>query len=235
MKITDTVFFCMPKDEELQFPAMSMLQAYVNAFQPRMKANDASHGKATYSLRYAHDMSMEDWEFFRRAGFEVDVQPEETSSLRETAEFLIVMSDVAILPFMHTGKHAGQACAVCTGTQGELFYPRLRRVVMRKDDPVWLDALDVCALELLLDAQDDQYTGVIGPASRFTFLAAAMGLAVIEIVPEGRPMNWLSKFANPWYRYVDAAYDVDSQVTAALNNINGLLGRMVALERERAG
>lgn len=46
------------------------------------------------------------------------------------------------------------------------------------------------------------YKMVIGVRSGLTYLAAALGRAVVEIYPTDRHRNWLSKWSNPFYQMI---------------------------------
>lgn len=197
MKIVDCVLFKMPKDKEYQFPAMSVLHAWVASFAPKMKSNDASFGKAAWELEYDVEMNPEDWNFFARAGYKL---PKEQTHPMSGLDMVVDMTDERISSFRDTKKHVFQICVAMSGLQVNAttlpFVRRIRPALSGK----WVTNPSE---ELLLNAQDGDLTGVIGPAGRETFLAASMGVGIVELVPEGRPRNWLSKYANPLYRVIE--------------------------------
>jgi protein involved in ribonucleotide reduction len=61
---------------------------------------------------------------------------------------------------------------------------------------------------------DTEVTGITAARSAVTYLAAAKGLAVVEIAPPGE-MNWLTKFQNKLYRLVVAYGTGDLQAMTA--------------------
>lgn len=58
-----------------------------------------------------------------------------------------------------------------------------------------------------------RYKLVVGVRSGLTYLAAALGRAVVEIYPTDRHRNWLSKWSNPFYQMI---YGDPGQVTPEL-------------------
>jgi len=211
-EITDTVVFVMPRDHELQFPAMSALQMFVDGYKERCRQTDASMGKVTYRLSYEAIMPKEDWEFFASVGYKVAQEP---SELLYTQPSLVAdMSDARLNSFINGGRHAAQVCGLITGVGVCPPFPRLKQVrIKRLGLPAWL--VDP-HLSMLIDAKDNEITGVLGKAGRETTLAAAMGLAVIEIVPDGRPRSWLSKWMSPLYH---ATSDNEDQIWRAKQSI----------------
>lgn len=211
IEVIDRVRFVMPRDLELQFPAMATVQAWVGVYQHKMAHNDTSMGKATWKLEYQLDMPDEDLQFFRKAGL---VLTQEPVQLQSQVDMLIDMSDENLLKFKEFDKHALQACAILSGLPVTIApFPRLRFVKPSLKN-VWMEVSGNCCndpngelfkykFERLLDIQDYEITGVYGLAGRWTFLAAAMGLAVIEILPRDRSRRWLSKYASGLYRSIE--------------------------------
>ena len=61
LTIIDEVLFRMPVDLELQFPAMAVLQSFVNGYDEKMHANNpVKDGSVTFELRYDVEMPDED-------------------------------------------------------------------------------------------------------------------------------------------------------------------------------
>lgn len=211
-KVIDRVVYVMPKDRELQFPAMAIVQTYVNTYDQKIQSNDLSRGSAVYELMYDLVMPEEDWKFFLDAG--TTLAKPRTRGLR--ADLYADMSDEKLLQFLHTGRHAAQACRIISGVEA-LPYPHVRQVQFRYTDKKWALLGDLrnsllnvdyplvpIAPQDLLQVQSDEFTGVVGFAGWGTYLAVSMGLPVVEIVADDRPRNWLSKWANKGYRVVDS-------------------------------
>ena len=74
--------------------------------------------------------------------------------------------------------------------------------------------------------EDQKYTGFIGRASWESYLVASMGMPIIEIVPEGRPRAWLSKFLNGGYRVIEHGVDVDWAIQEATASVHQELTKM---------
>lgn len=195
--ILDSTQFIMPRDWELQFPAMATLQAYVAVFKQKMQHNDATFGTKRWDIVYQIDIPDADLDFFKQAGL---LLAKDSEPLTEV-DMLVDFSDAKLEWFKTCGKHVLQACAMLSGLPVTITpFPRLKNVKPSMSN-LWLEVNgnDTPDFDLLKIA-DNQITGVYGLAGRWTFLAASMGLAVIEILPPGRPKRWLSKYANPLYR-----------------------------------
>lgn len=221
MLVTDRVHFIMPKDRELQFPAMSALSTYVNGYKQRTKMNDPSGGKAKFELEYSVEMAESDWQFFKRAGLVLDQEP---VAILETSgpvpgwygygDMVANMSDDRINSFINNGKHSSSVCALMCGVAAAPLL-NLRKVKPKTGSPSWAS---ICSgfvetvpagheqpfTDWLLETQDERLTGVVGKAGVETYLAASMGLGVVEIQPVGRPRYWLSKWLNSRYRMVES-------------------------------
>ena len=52
MVASEDILFIMPKDRELQFPAMAALQSYVNDYKVKMQANTVTAEMPEYRFRY---------------------------------------------------------------------------------------------------------------------------------------------------------------------------------------
>lgn len=216
MEQIDYVHFIVPKDKELQFPAMATLQEFVNTYVVRAKNNDTSRGKQTTVLEYTVDMPEEDWLFFVALG--LTLQHLRYSHLARTHPDMIVdMSDDKLNAFKGGGKHATSVCNLLAGVQCPAI-PKIKAVAPRMAGHRWL----VVGQELeylvgqdstrffmgtgedLLRAQDNEWSGVIAHAGRVTYHAAAIGIGVVEILPQNRSVAWLSKWVNTAYRVVSA-------------------------------
>ena len=213
--IIDRVRFLMPKDRELQFPAITIVQSYVNNFDAKWKANVYNNPRYRFELRYDVAIADEDWAFFRKAGLAL---PQDREPLNDVdAEFDLTEEKLA--QFDKCEKHVCQVYGALTGV-GCPPLPEIRRVLPGKQ--WWVlgsyDGDDLLALK------DDICAGFIGKAGWETYLAAAMGLPVIEYCIPGRPRNWLSKWTNPYYRVIDEAKgNVQLQIESAVASIEQVL------------
>jgi hypothetical protein len=236
MLITEQALFKMPKDQELQFPAMAVLQSYVNSYSEKMKANDVSYGTARFRLFYDAEMPEEDWQFFQRAGLKL-------STNRVKLEHLDMVFDLTedrVESMCSSGKHVCQIYGVMTGV-GCPAWPTLRKVHPKMDGgttwgvgegvhKAWADVarthcnqLVLLDADTLLSAEDNQWTGVIGRASRLTYLACSMGIPTIEILPENREVSFLSKFGFSAYRVIERQENVERGIAQAMANIHQVL------------
>lgn len=208
MLLVDRVLFRMPRDRELQFPAMAVVQAFVRGFKEKMRVADVSRGAATYELQWDLEMSANDFSFFVAAG--ATFGSIRTPNL--VPDMVVDLSDERLEQYKDSGKHACQICGIMSGVAC-MPVPSLRHVKPRLQNKVWgvvgeksIDTtypLVPLTIDNLLEAEDGAYTGVVGHAGVGTYLAAAMGIAVIEILPLGRPRNWLTKWQNKGYRLID--------------------------------
>lgn len=208
MQVVDHVLFKMPLDKELQFPALAVAQAFVRGFREKMRVSDVSRGAANYELQWDVAMPEEDFKFFIAAG--ATFGSVRTEGL--VPDMIVDLTDERLEQYKDSGKHACQICGVMSGVAC-MPVPALRQVKPRLRNKVWgmvgaktiITDYPLAPLTVshLLGAQDEIYTGVVGLAGVETYLAAAMGIAVIEILPLGRPRNWLSKWQNKGYRLID--------------------------------
>lgn len=229
MIITEHVRFLLPKDLELLFAAMAVVQNYVNTYPQKMANASPQHGK--FRLRYDMDISEEDWQLFRNAGLVLNTLPENLPL--EHVDAIFDLREERITQFQQsTNKHACQICGIVTGVSCPPM-PMVRRVRPKLDKFEWrafLDVADYCDEMrlvnpgMLLRLSSDEWTGIVGYASWGTYLAASMGLAVIEIQPAGRPRNWLSKWTNPFYRMIQTTDEFRmAYVIAAMKSIEEAL------------
>jgi hypothetical protein len=218
MIATEDILFIMPKDREMQFPAMSALQRYVTDYEIKMQANCVTPTLPEYRMRYQVDISDEHWEFFRRLGIELKQDREEIGF----PDSVIDLSDDRLLKFYNSEKHCSQICAAIAGVEAPPF-PKVKLVKCGKwsgtlfclDNlrlkPEFIPEDVVCtstALEEMLHWQEVDGTSILTPIvigfqSWQTYAIAAMGLPLVEILPRGRGLNWLSKWKNAVYRMIE--------------------------------
>lgn len=242
MEIVDRVLFRLPQDLELQFPAIAVLQAFVNEYDANMAANNVSPEKVdTYKLQYAVDMATADWEFFVRLGLVLTHQP--VVELDAAPHMVVDYSDDKLNHYQLKGKHVGQLCGSMLGIACPPI-PVIRRVASRKilpfrwavlesvpfsvSDKLINDTREFVPADAVLYTLNGQLTGVVGVASRETYAIASMGLPVVEIVPASRPLYWLSKFSNIGYRAVVAdSSDLAPLLEVAMEDLEALCIRQV--------
>lgn len=233
IEIPDNVLFNMPKDRELQWAAMTIVQKWVNNYEIRMEKNDASSGRAQYVLRYELGMPNEDFQIFRRAGLELRQQP---GMLTGHPDMVIDLSDERLNRWKDSGKHVNQVCGYMCGEEA-IAVPLIRRVhpglggrwgVLAPRDSISLYG-EVITEEDLFKAVDGEWEGIIGYADWRMYLASAMMLPTIEICPNGRNKRWLSKFCNLGYRMIQAEQgnDIGSRIESAQQSIRAMLRRKV--------
>ena len=200
----DRAMFLMPRDKELQFPAVAVLQAYVNKFQAQNR--DPMYNPTGLQSELAWDLRMNkaDWQTFLDAGLALETQPEPI----EDYDVLMDMSDRRLQEKDWPDKHAAQVCGFITGVAAGPTV-QVRGVKPKVDSFVWrtvgydarYDA--VTTMQELLTLKDGEITGVVGVAGPETYMAVCMGLAVVEILPPGRGRNWLSKWTSAGYRMIE--------------------------------
>lgn len=208
MQVVDRVLFRMPLDRELQFPAMAVVQAFVRGFNDKMRVSDVSRGVATYDLAWDVSMPEEDFRFFLDAGAKFG----NVRTRHLVPDMIVDLTDERLEQYKDSGKHACQVCGIMSGVAC-MPVPSLRQVMPRLKNKVWgvvgAKAINTdyplvpLTIEHLLEAEAESYTGVVGYAGVETYLAAAMGIAVVEVLPPGRPRNWLTKWQNKGYRLID--------------------------------
>jgi hypothetical protein len=235
MNIHEDVLFLMPTSREMQFPAMSALQAYVNLFQTKMTNNNYIVGDTpVFSLRYWCDMSDEDWQFFQSLGIDLKQDREPIQS----PDAVVDLSLQRLLAFDVPGgiKHCAQICSAIAGVEAPPF-PKVRP---RKPDPLMkrivtvqsIAGAEVISREEFMNLPDGVIGALVGYRGWETYMAAAQGLPVIEVLPQGCNPAWLSKWSNPFYRAVEADGSMDELIQAALANLRGILRWLY--ERDRA-
>jgi len=237
MIATEDVLFVMPKDRELQFPAMAALQMYVNNYEIKMQANCVLPTMPTYKFRYWAEMSDDDWNLFQRLGIELKQQREQLTF----PDTVIELNDERLLSFFNSEKHAAQVCSAIAGVETPP-YPLVKQAHAGEWSG-WLMCIGPYALSLSADnappdcfvsnltsdelltmpAHGNEITAaiVIGYQSWETYAAAAMGLSVIEILPKNKGANWLSKWKNPLYRVIEE--DHLDRLPATLKNLKEVM------------
>jgi hypothetical protein len=235
MTITEVAYFLMPTDLELQFAAMAIVQNYVNGYAGRARDPAYNPGQANYILQWRTSPNT-NWDLFTKAGLVLCI-PRSEEEVVSIPDLVVDLREEKLDPALWPGKHACQAAGVLAGVAPPPL-PVVRRVKPCYNADQWVvvakDASEIlamfnlpCAISIDIDgivaAKDGAISGVIGVAGAETYLAAAMGLPVIEIQPEGRPRNWLSKFTAPHYRMVahSGIVPVPVQVHRAFTSING--------------
>lgn len=209
--IHDSVRFIMPTEREYQFPAMAIVQEYVNGYDQKMHLNNVmpeAHQK--FVLHYDCVMSDADWDFFQRAGIKLVKDKEPLDSL----EMEIDMSIDHAMKFFNSQRHVSQVYGQFCGINISAF-PQMRTVAQHPDWKVIILAgsyrgttgidIEHCITgEQLLDVKDGELTCVVGYAGWETYLAASMGLYVAEIRRPEVPRNWLSKWVSPFYYQLES-------------------------------
>lgn len=236
MKIHEDVLFIMPSEREYQFPAMSALQAYVNCFQTKMSNNNYVVGVTpVFSLRYWCDMSDEDWLFFQFLGIDLKQDREQIGY----PDAVVDLSLQRLLAFDVPGgnKHCAQICSAIAGVEAPPFpkvRPRKPDALMQRIVTVHpeISGPELISQEEFMRLPDGVIGAVVGYRSWITYMAAAQGLPVVEVLPYGCNPAWLSKWSNPFYRAVEADDTMDELVQAALTNLRGILRWLY--ERDRA-
>lgn len=247
MQVIDKVKFIMPVDRELQFAAMSILQAYVNGYDNKMLVNDTSPNKdAKYILRYNCDMCSCDWEFFQQIGLKLTYDRGQLDGL----DMLVDFSWPRVEGYLH-GRHLAEVYGSLVGVESRPL-PDIRRIKPRGVMPFrWIAMNDILDLTYntnrndshtsiecyssdqdLICLQDYECTGFIGRAGYETYLAASMGLPVIEIIPDDRQIGFLSKFTNRGYRVIVDCNprEMKRLVSGAVKNLEILCANIAAAE-----
>lgn len=233
---TEDILFLMPRDKEMQFPAMAALQMYVNYYQFKMQCNCVLPEPPEYQFRYKVEMDAEDWAFFQGLGIELKQDP--VAEIGFPAQ-VIELTDDRLLHFQNSEKHCAQICAAVTGVEAPPF-PKVVKPVGVTEFCGWI-LTDGCLMwdaavlhrpdwVLSLFAIDEWVGGsivlpdmpiMIGMQGRETYAACTLGLPVIEILPKRRSANWLSKWKHPLYRLVEE--DQLDRIPDAIENLKAVL------------
>jgi hypothetical protein len=126
-------------------------------------------------------------------------------------------------------KHCGQICAAIAGVEAPPF-PKIhirrpdftmQNVFTLKGDPIAGDFREV-TIEELMDMEDGEIGCFVADQGWETYMVAAQGLPVIEIIEDYRQVQWLSKWSNGYYRAIELE-QADALLPATLENIRGVL------------
>lgn len=223
---TDSVRFLLPTSREYQFPAMAVVQAFVNGFQRKMVSNWLSHSPPPeFKLRYElGGLSVADWQFWQKQNIKLAIQPEVLATA--DAEIDLTESRATTLVATSARKHLFQLYGGMCGIAAQEF-PDIRKVAFFKDGPWCLTGCifgmsrlaNPISNEQLEHITDGTIFGVIGYAGWQTYLAAAYMLPVIEIVNPMVKRDLFSKWKNPYYRVVtcvDQIYSVQKALKEKL-------------------
>jgi hypothetical protein len=190
----------MPENPEYQWAAMTAVQVFVNGYEIKNKNMDVSGGTATYAIEYEIVLPADRLDFFlNRVQFKLDKAPQ---PLQGEVTMLVDLSDERLEAFRSSGKHVARVCGHLCGAEAKKM-PDIRRVQVRYSDYdeggfAWFEEPTCDQLSRLADYQT---TGVIGYRGEATYMAAAMGLAVIEL-DTSENSGWLTKYRNLLYRRV---------------------------------
>lgn len=215
---TEDVLFIMPRDREMQFCAMSALQRYVNDYVVKMEANCVTLDKPEYRMRYWAEMPDDEWNFFKRLGIDLKQDRQRIGF----PDSVVELTDERLLSFFGSDKHCSQICAAIAGVEAPPF-PKIKvamcgewsgAISVFERLPITSDNLpadafvhDVTIEELMrypvVDGTSILAPIIVGRQSWQTYAAASMALPVIEILPKGRGVNWLSKWKSALYRMIE--------------------------------
>ena len=185
--VTESVRFVMPESREYQFAAFAVVQQYVNGFADKSRNHDVSGGTAVDF--FVHDVGVR------------LVQPPEPRLDSITME--VDLREEIVDVFIPSGKHLVQACGLRCGVLVPPL-PEVRRVRIRQDEGFrWLESPTYQDLVCL---SDYECTGIVARRGGETYMAAAMGLAVVEL-DDSLYSNWLSKWGNILYRRIQRMDD----------------------------
>lgn len=230
--VPDRVHFQFPKDKELMMAAFSLFQAFINRYDAKMAANDVSGGTAQYKLGYTVDIAPEDWDLLMQLGVRLEYQPMKVPE--GTIDMYVDWSDERLEQYKFLGKHVTQACSVMSGEDAPPL-PSINRYQcdlsgngvwgVQKSEYLrwWVPRGRLITLDELVTTPNGVWCGYLGYAGIETYVAAAKGMPVVEIIPADRPIKWLSKFTNSAYRVVVDNGDEERQVLAAVSSIEELI------------
>jgi len=209
----------MPLSRELQFPAMAVLQTYVNEYDAKVYFTGMRAMGINLNLEYSVIMPEEDWQLFQDIGLELKQQP--VHSIAEADAEVDLTEDRLASYQWRTDQHVAQIYGQMIGVETKVL-PKIRQL---QPGQQWFTVDGEIAVGLglpeidgdtLVRAVDGQIGGIIGWASWVTYLACAQGLPVIEIKPSGRSPNYLSKWSHKQYRMIDGGSSLMPQLQSAL-------------------
>ena len=131
--IIDRVLFLTPRDKELQWPAMTVVQSYVNGFKQKMEQAEVTQGRIKFELEYNVSISKEDMAVFEAAGLVLNQQPQALSEV----DMLVDMTDRRIAMYKNSSKHACQICGIMAGVGGVSPLPMVKKLARRLQMPRW--------------------------------------------------------------------------------------------------
>lgn len=200
--IEDNVLFRMPASREYQFAALAVAQVFVEYYDKKMEINHVlPTGNYKFRLHYQLDMPDTDLEFFKAIGLELKTEPE----LLDHVDMDLDFTEDRVMQFFAFDRHVCQICGGLSGVQVNPA-PKIRTVKSSLERRVlMLDDLAVPA-DVLMHAQDDEISCVVGRQSWLTYWSAAMGLPTIEIIDESTRRAWLSKWYSPVYRQIETRH-----------------------------
>jgi hypothetical protein len=210
--LTDHVRFIVPQSREYQFAAMTVIQRFVNGYDEKMRLNHVLPTSSPFELHYElHGLPDEDWKFWQAIGLKLTKMPEPV----ERCDMEIDMREEQVLQFYAFDRHVCQAYGSSCGVEVSPL-PEIRTVtpfLMRDVDGygtsrlervLWLDNMDEDVAEgHLMEAEDDEFSCVVGERGWLTWWAVAMGLPTIEILKPDESVPWMSKWSSPLYRVIE--------------------------------
>lgn len=226
MIVHEDILFRLPHSRELQFPAMSALQAYINCYQLKMKNNNVQPKLPDFTFRYWAEMADEAWQFFLDLGIELHQNRQPIGY----PDAVIDLDEAKLLSFReaNANKHCAQICSALAGVEAPPF-PKIRQ---RKPDYQMTNVFTLLgdvemigaaplALGELMHLPDGVVGCFIGYQGWETYMVAAQGLPVIEILRSGMSESWLSKWSNPLYRVIEE--NALGMIPQTLENLRGVL------------
>jgi hypothetical protein len=233
----DRALFILPDDRELQFPAIAAMQTWINGYYDRIiLGTPLGNISKDYFFIPEYAMRVKDrlvWNALVHCGLELITNP--VDQLTGEPGIVVDMSDARLLSVYSDGRHCQQACEIMCGVHVPVFPIVKRRLpetytwgVLPGVDvkmPDTIHSEPVLTEDLIYEVP--KLCGVIGPASWETYLAASLGLCVVEIVPKGRGRHWLSKWVNIGYRMIDSDNRVywPDYIEAACKSVEAVVER----------
>jgi hypothetical protein len=226
----DQVLFEMPATRERQFVAMAVVQNYLHSYEDRHKMPGTPAEIANAELYYQVNMAPEDWAFFSQIGLKLRYR----QKFFDTPDMIIDLGDEKAAQFEagNERRHLADIYGIMSGVPCrsipivDLLEPSHNPKDWATLDDFEYKGLKKIPSQQLLRLMDGVIAGVIGYQSWGTFLAAAMQLPVIEILPKNKNRYRLSKWDFKHFRMVEEAKgDVEFQIEQAKANIIETLNR----------
>lgn len=198
--IEDHVVFRMPSALDYQFAALAIVQSFVDFYDKKMElAHVLPTDKVRFRLHYKLEgMSAEELDLFRRMGLELKYPPEEL----DHADMELNFTEDRAFEFFAFDRHVCQIYGGLSGVQVNPV-PRVRQVKPALDgEIVYIDDADD-PLALLMAAEDNRISCVVGRQSWLTYWSIAMGLPTVEIIDADTKRTWMSKWYSPVYRMIE--------------------------------